>query len=193
MSLPYFMPNGLLPPFVGDDPAVIERSPYFVTMPDLVKVLGTSPYRRELLYNLIQYRAIIASGGYITGVQFIDGSFVENVEMIRGRPPSDIDVFSFLQLPECYKSDHQLWATQGLRFWSEEIMNQKLNRERFKLDAYANLVEEFDFQGLMGAIIYWYSLFSHQRDTFAWKGFLAIHLDVRQDAEALEMLEQNNG
>lgn len=190
MPLPSFDLRGLLPPFLGADAATPARSPYWVTMPDLVAALGTTPHRRQLLRNLISYRALLAQDGYENGIQFIDGSFVENVETIASRDPSDIDVFSILSLPQIYKIDLSTWGAAGLLFWNQEIANRTLNKQRFKLDTYAVLLEDLmDRPKLfVDHIIYWYGLFSHQRDTFAWKGFAGLALDPASDQIALSML-----
>jgi hypothetical protein len=191
MPIPSFNANGILPPVAGSDPTDMDRSPYIVTMRELVQKFGTTPHRKQLLQNLIAYRNIISSGGYISGLQFLDGSFVENVEIHSNREPRDIDIFSLLNLPVRYMEDPQSWQQGGFKFWAEEIQNHPRNKERFQLDTYATLVEEFQLPGLLKNVMYWYSLFSHQRDTFAWKGFVAVALDPAQDAEALSLLGEH--
>jgi hypothetical protein len=54
--LPSFDLRGLLPPFVGTDATTPDRSPYWITMPELASVFGTTSHRRQLLRNLIAYR-----------------------------------------------------------------------------------------------------------------------------------------
>lgn len=191
MPLPSFDLRGLLPPFVGADASTPDRSPYWSTMPELVGAFGTTPHRRQLLRNLIAYRELLAREGYVRGIQFIDGSFVENVEVLANRNPSDIDVFSILNAPPKYLADAAAWQATGLPFWQAEVVNRDLNKQRFSLDTYAVLFEERQAQPmhLFSDIIYWYGLFSHQRDTFAWKGFAGLGLDPAADQVALSMLE----
>lgn len=190
MPLPSFDLRGLLPPFVGADATTPDRSPYWVTMPELVAAFGTTPHRCQLLRNLIAYRAILAQGGYVGGIQFIDGSFVENVEALESRSPGDIDVFSILSAPPRYLTDPAAWQATGLPFWNAEVADRNLNKQRFSLDTYAVLFEERQAQpmNLISDIIYWYGLFSHQRTTFAWKGFAGIALDPAADQAALSQL-----
>lgn len=190
MPLPSFDLRGLLPPFVGADAATQDRSPYWATMPELVAAFGTTPHRCALLRNLIAYRALLAQGGYVGGIQFIDGSFVENVEALANRDPSDIDVFSILSAPPRYLTDPAAWQATGLTFWNAEVANRDLNKQRFSLDTYAVLFEEIQVQPInyINQIIYWYGLFSHQRDTFAWKGFAGLALDPAADQVALTAL-----
>jgi hypothetical protein len=189
VPLPSFDLRGLLPPFVGADATTADRSPYWATMPELVGAFGTTPHRRQLLRNLIAYRALLAQEGYLGGIQFIDGSFVENVEALN-RNPSDIDVFSILSAPPRYLTDPGAWQATGLPFWNAEVANRGLNKQRFSLDTYAVLFEERQAQpmNLISDIIYWYGLFSHQRDTFAWKGFAGLALDPAADQAALSQL-----
>lgn len=190
MPLPSFDARGLLPPFAGADATTAHRSPYWVTMSELVEAFGTTSHRRQLLRNLIDYRALLARDGYVGGIQFIDGSFVENVEALANRSPSDIDVFSILSAPAKYLTDDVAWHTTGLPFWQTEVINRDLNKKRFNLDTYAVLFEERQAQpmNLISDIIYWYGLFSHQRDTFAWKGFAGLSLDPAADQAALSAL-----
>lgn len=190
MALPAFDLRGLLPPFIGADATTQDRSPYWTSIQDLAGALGTTPHRRQLLRNLIAYRGLLASDGYIGGIQFIDGSFVENVEMFAKREPSDIDVFSVLNVPLKYRADPSIWPSSGLPFWQTEIVDRDRNKLRFSLDTYAVLFEELQAQpmALISNIIYWYGLFSHQRDTFAWKGFAGLVLDPAGDQAALAIL-----
>ncbi len=191
MPLPPSDMRGLLPPFLGADAATHARSPYPSTMSELASGLGTTPHREALLKNLITYRQMLATEGYTTGIQFVDGSFVENVEINASRPPSDIDVFSILSVPPKYLAAPPTWASTGLPFWQSEIAGptaQVKNKLRFSLDTYAVLFEEMGPGDLIQNTIYWYSLFSHQKSTQAWKGFVALQLDPVADQAALSLL-----
>ncbi|WP_392711103.1 DUF6932 family protein [Rhizobium ruizarguesonis] len=129
MPIPAFNAQGMLPPTIGDDPTTADRSPYFVTMLDFVRTFATSGERKALLRNLIAYRDLIAADDYQSGIQFLDGSFVENVEATRGRAPKDIDIFSMLHAPQKYLADMSLWQSHGFPFWSSEIADLKKNQE----------------------------------------------------------------
>lgn len=188
VTIPSFDLRGLLPPFNGPDATTFDRSPYVAGMTELVQAFGTTPQRKSLLSNLITYRTLLASDGYQNGIQFIDGSFVENIEATAGRPPGDIDVFSLVNVPPKYlgAAGGTDWTTTGLRFWTEEVADRNKNKLRFSLDTYAALYEELagSPSGLIRGVIYWYSLFSHQRNTLAWKGFVAVPLNPADDATA---------
>lgn len=190
--VPDFDDRGLLPPYIGDDGTTDDRSPYNATMTEVVSTFGTTPARRKLLVGLLDYRALLMSLGYDLGVQFVDGSFVENVEAREGRDPGDIDVFSFLQRPERYRHNSQSWATQGVVEWQSQIIDRVENKKRFGLDTYAVAVDQCQVDDTIAFTVYWYSLFSHKRVTHDWKGFLRIGLDPADDAVARAQLVTNN-
>ena len=188
MTIPSFDARGLLPPFLGLDETTPARSPYDAMMSELVAALGTTPERQNLLYGLIEYRALLRNFGYIDATQFIDGSFVENVEGREGRAPGDIDVFTFAALPVQYHGNPALWASAGFPQWQSEIVNQTLNKQRYQLDTYGAIVSHGGLMGMMNATIYWYSLFSHKRVTHDWKGFVRIPLNPLDDQAARQMI-----
>ena len=157
-------------------------------MSELVSTLGGTPERCNLLYSLLQYRGLLHSFGYVDGVQFIDGSFVENVETREGRDPRDIDIFSFLIRPVQYHGNDPLWQSTGFPQWTGEIVNQSLNKQRYQLDTYAIAVDQAGPLQLMNETIYWYSLFSHKRVTQEWKGFVAVQLNASDDQAALSAI-----
>jgi hypothetical protein len=153
-------------------------------MEELVASFGTTPSRCNLLYGLLSYRSVMTNLGYTDGLQFIDGSFVENVETREGREPGDIDVFSFLIRPNHYRTDPALWKASGFAEWTTEIADRNRNKSRFGLDTYAIAVDQQAPLGLINETIYWYSLFAHRRITHDWKGFVKIQLNPADDAAA---------
>jgi hypothetical protein len=185
MTIPAFDGRGFLPPFLGGDETTHARSPYDATMSELVAALGTTPARQNLLFGLLEYRMLLGSFGYTNGIQFIDGSFVENVETREARDPGDIDIFSFMMLPAQYHGNVPLWQSTGFPQWTGEIVNQGLNKLRYRLDTYGIVVDHGGPQGLMDATIYWYSLFSHKKVTHDWKGFVRIPMNPADDQAAL--------
>lgn len=188
MPLPSFDPSGLLPPFNGADAATADRSPYFCAMSEMCAAFGTSDHRKDLLCKLIAYRALIASDDYVDGLQFIDGSFVENVEALESRNPNDIDVFSMLVPPQKYLNDPASWLASGLPFWKSEITDIAKNKSRFSVDSYALMINPGQPAAFLQQALYWYSLFSHKKTTFAWKGFVAVALNPIDDQAALTAL-----
>jgi hypothetical protein len=137
-----------------------------------------------LIKGLLDYRELLTNLGYTEGVQFIDGSFVENIELREQRDPNDIDVFSFLVRPLQYRQDPNLWATAGFSEWASGVVDRTKNKQRFQLDTYAVVVDGQPLLPLIQVASYWSSLFAHKRTTFEWKGFLVIGLDASDDANA---------
>jgi hypothetical protein len=177
--------RGLLPPVNSNDDTHPDRSPYFCTMTELCSALGTTDHRRALLRNLIGYRSVIASDDFVQGVQFINGSFVENIEATEQRQPNDIDVFSILAPPAKYIQTPALWQATGLAFWKNEIIDNPKNKLRFSIDCYALMLNIDNIGLFLRQSLYWYSLFSHKRSNHDWKGFAAVPLNVVDDQAAL--------
>jgi hypothetical protein len=191
MAIPAFDGRSLLPPFLGADETTPDRSPYSTTMSELLASLGTTPVRENLLFGLLKYRELLKSTGYVQGIQFIDGSFVENIERRESRDPGDIDVFSFLVRPASFQRDPATWAAVGFPVWATYLMDRDRNKERFGLDTYGIAVDQHGPLRLINETIYWYSLFSHKRVTHEWKGFLRIPLDPIDDALAMAALTRS--
>ena len=157
-------------------------------MTDVAVALGTTRERRLLLKGLLAYRELLRTLGYTAGVQFINGSFVEDVEARESRAPGDIDVFSFLERPLPYRNDPALWALSGFADWKNEIANRTLNKSRFGVDTYAVAVDQHGALSLITMTVYWYSLFAHKKVTHDWKGFVRVALDPNDDAAAVQLV-----
>ena len=95
VAIPGWNALGLLPPIDPELPASPCRSPYPVSLKDVVMRFSTSPERRAVLKGFLDYRRELHRIGIVDGIQWIDGSFLEDVEMIENRSPRDIDVVSF--------------------------------------------------------------------------------------------------
>ena len=98
--IPPYNQSGFLPPFQGNtptDPAAM--APYNVPLLQVADRFGTSKERIEILKGLIAYRDELRTAGFLNGFQWLDGSFMENVEKNRSRPPGDIDVVTFSHRP----------------------------------------------------------------------------------------------
>ena len=97
--LPQWEPSGLLPVIDPKDPLENNRSPYRITLAELADRFGTTAHRQKLLLKLLDYRKALHDVGVNGGFQWINGSFVEDVENRRGRGPADIDVVTFYSVP----------------------------------------------------------------------------------------------
>lgn len=168
--IPPFNISNVLPPFQGVDPTVpTQSSPYEVSMTELIARFGTSPERLEIIKGLLGYRARLTQLNITTGFQLIDGSFVENCEALRNRPPSDIDIVTFahVALPQV---GYASFLQNNL-----DVFDPKTSKTTFKCDAYfVDLSKNPEL--VAGDSFYWFGLFSHQRATNLWKGMLKIPL-----------------
>jgi hypothetical protein len=176
--IPTFTLSGVLPPFIGQNPA--ERagcSPYPAHMSELVNRFGTSSDRCALLGGLLDLRQALHGIGVAEGVQLIDGSFVENVELTRLRPPADIDVVTIAARPV---SDPIAWAQ--LVMANQDVFDSDAAKARFRCDHY--FLDTLKRPGLVVSdAIYFSNLFSHQRTTSLWKGMIQVPLSS-DDANA---------
>lgn len=184
--IPHFDLSGVLPPYLGPDAA--ERgltSPYETDVLEVAQRFATSRERAEILRGLLRYRQALAGIGVVDGFQYLDGSFVEDVERVRGRPPKDIDVLTFFYRPP-HAMDHHLFSDFVHRNLS--LFDPVAVKAAYYCDAYGidmNTPGEY----LVDATRYFCGLFSHQRDTNIWKGMLKIDLAVGQhDVDALAFL-----
>lgn len=187
--IPGFGLGEVLPPFMGDDVvgAVLERSPYKASMLDLVNRFGTSPERGMILSGLLAFRQALRDAGFADGFQWVDGSFVENCETVKGRPPGDVDVVSILYRPAGFTDDPE-WE-QFIEDRSADIFDGTHIKATFFCDSYfIDLGIEPDL--IAEQCAYWFGLFSHQRDTFRWKGLVQIDLDDDDEAAVQLALRQ---
>lgn len=180
--LPSFTLSGVLPPFQPElGPAVSAgRSPYRILPDDLVAAFATSPERRSLLRDLFEYRRKLRELGFRDAFQWIDGSFIEDVEMHKGRAPRDIDIVTFFSRPENVTS---------LEAWREFVERHQhvLNPEELSVDCYY-VDMSIPPEVIVSQAVYWYGLFSHQRETALWKGIVQLDL-AADDTAALETIE----
>ncbi|MGR5061988.1 DUF6932 family protein [Photobacterium sp. DNB22_13_2] len=186
--IPHFNSSGVLPPYLADDPT--ERgsmSPYRVGLDEFVAHFATSPERKLLLRGFINYRLKMKGLGFSTGFQWIDGSFVEDVETTRKRPPADIDFVTFSELPASVQSEddwNQLFDD------NQDLFDTDVSKTEFMCDAYYVNIRTNPLY-LIEQTRYWFGLFSHQRSTSLWKGILEI--DLSEDESSVLSLITDGG
>ena len=179
--IPSFNHSGVLPPFVGDAHSELGRSPYLTDLSTIGRLLVTTDIRREIFEGLLKYRSALRAAGIAEGFQWIDGSFVEAVELTRQRPPGDIDVVTFGRRPPGMSDE--AWATMVKG--RSDLFRAKETKRLYKCDAYfVDMGVASDWLVIQTA--YWSSLFSHQRETFLWKGMLQIDLCEDVSVEVVE-------
>jgi hypothetical protein len=169
--IPPFNISGVLPPFVGLNPA--DRggcSPYLVHMSEVVSRFASSRERMLLLQGLLDLREEMRNLGVNQGVQWLDGSFVENVEATASRPPADIDVVTFAARPI---SDPSQWAQL---VGSNPHLFTGACKARYGCDHYF-LDTMKPVEIIIADTAYFSHLFAHNRRSLLWKGMIAVPLD----------------
>lgn len=185
-SLPHWSNAGVLPPVRPNSPGhSAERSPYTVSLSVFVERFSSSPERIKILQGFLQFRARLHEVGLVSGFQWLDGSFMEHVELLESRPPNDIDVVTFFELPAGETQTSLMQRDTGL-------FTQELLKNIYFVDGYfAQLGQPTDRLQVKN-IAYWYSMWSHRRNG-VWKGFVQVDLDPTEDAEALALLAIHGG
>lgn len=182
VAIPQWDVHGVLPPIDQASPTSAERSPYVVSLNDLVLRFGTSTDRQRILRGLFDFRMGLHAVGMTQGFQWLDGSFLENVEMLEKRPPRDIDVVTFYRLPPGL--NQVALASKGVL--PATTADHAAFKHRFSIDSYSVSLEGVS-EHLVERSAYWYSVFSHRRNR-GWKGYVQINLAPLEDATALALL-----
>ena len=186
VSIPAWNSAGVLPPIrpnvLGSSP---DRSPYVVELAVLFDRFATSPERMAILDGLLRFCADLHAAGITSGFQWLDGSFLEQVEALEGRAPRDMDVVTFLDLPQGLDQ-------QSLVQRHGSLFDQKHVKATYAMDAYFAVLGQPTDHWQVKNIAYWYSLWSHRRDGL-WKGFVQVDLDPSQDGDARAILNLAGG
>lgn len=163
--------HGVIPPV--SDGTSIERSPYEIDILTFTKMFSLSNERIAILKNFLYYRKFLYELDITSGFQWVNGSFTENVETLRNRPPNDIDVVSFITEPK--------------NPLPNELFDNSYIKQQYQVDSYFVDLNDAP-QELVKWTAYWYSMWSHQRDTNIWKGFFQMPLSEQDDLEAFSYL-----
>jgi hypothetical protein len=180
-SLPAWNGTGVLPPIrpgvLGNSP---DRSPYKVDLVAFVDKFSSSPERKKILDGFLRFRGELHRLGIISGFQWVDGSFLENIEAQENRPPKDMDVVTFYDIP---RGESQ----QSLALKGPNVFNWSNVKTAYSIDGYfSSLSGRLDLTAIKN-ISYWYSMWSHRRDG-VWKGFAQIDLAPTHDHDARMLL-----
>ncbi len=175
MPIPSFDHNLVLPPHLGNPTQPSELSPYPCTTLELCQQLGSTPERRRILKLFLDFRQRLVSEGLTAGFQWLDGSFVEDVETREGRPPKDLDVATVYW-------GYDIPFQQQLMTNFPEFANPMLAKPNYSLDHYP-FDASYSPEATVELARYWISLFSHNR-LAVWKGMLRVELDTAADDSA---------
>ncbi len=146
----------VLPPHLGDPTSLADHSPYPCTMSELCERFATSAKRREILKGSLTLRSQLFDLG-INGFQWLDGSFLEDIEAQAARDPGDIDVVTFVTSPPDLEA---LTVIAGSNSWLLDPIHTKAN---YYVDHFLVSLGAAP-RTLIEISRYWYGLFSHRRD-----------------------------
>ncbi len=176
MPIPSFdVVRNILPPHRGDPRSPVDLSPYSCTIAELCARFATTVKRKQILEGFLNLRAELFSLG-IRGFQWLDGSFVEDIETQEGRDPQDMDVVTFADTPADPASLTAAFVTKP------EVWDPIQSKSVYFVDHYFVSLGS-DSVRVVKQTQYWYGLFSHRRDGL-WKGMLAVDLRVKADDDA---------
>ena len=187
-TIPAWNNAGLLPPIrpaaSGDS---LDRSPYAVNLVELLDHFSSmsSPERVAILDGFLKFREALHKAGIVNGFQWLDGSFLEQVEFLERRPPRDMDVVTFFHPPDGHDQ-------RSLSLGNPLLFDQKGLKTSYMMDAYFFVLGNPTEAVQVKKISYWYSMWSHRRDG-VWKGFVQVDLDPTQDIEASAILNPAGG
>jgi hypothetical protein len=187
VEIPPFTLSGVLPPFVGNPAIPAHMSPFQTTLVKLVERYSTTPRRIQLLSGFLTFRAGLFNAGVTSGFQWLDGSFLEDIEKSERRDPGDIDVVSFVRFPAWATADQGSWdrfaqSNAGLFDRGAKVT---LGCDSYFVDL------DLDAEDIVASTRYWFGLFSHKKRSSLWKGMLEIALSNPQDDIDARMLLQS--
>ena len=174
--IPNWSSRGVLPPINSATPTLLDRSPYRVSLIDFVLRFGNTDPRRRIVAGFLDFRSALHGIGVDSGFQWVDGSFLEDIERVENRPPRDLDLVTFFRLPEG-QTQQTLWDAYP------HIFNNAYCKENFCVDAYFKILDVRSLESLVAQSAYWYSVWSHRRNG-DWKGYLQLDLSNTDDETA---------
>jgi hypothetical protein len=195
VPIPHWTAEGLIPPVDAADPVSSNRSPYRVSLADLVLRFAMTPDRTAILDGFLRYRSALHAAEITEGFQWIDGSFTEDIETTGRRSPNDLDLVTFFRIPPRVPDQSALVTRDPSLFpVGPAAATVKADlKTRFRVDAYlvplpSQSADLNRVDRLVERSCYWYGMWSHQRDTQRWKGYLEIDLDPAEDLAARALL-----
>ena len=181
--IPDWDSSAVIPAKDTQHPTSRQRSPYKASLLDLVKRFGHTLARRQLLRRLLDFRAELHLAGIDSGFQWLNGSFVEDIELRKGKDPSDIDLVTFFHVPPAYMSNI------GIQYLVSDLLRHDRIKTNHSVDHYYVQMKDTPPEFIVGNTVYWYSLLSHRKDDFLWKGFVQLDLAPGGDAVARSALD----
>jgi hypothetical protein len=177
---------GVIPPVApGEDGTSTTRSPYQLNIIDFIKIFATTLERINILGGFLRYRQDIYAAGVSSGFQWLNGSFVTDIETLENRPPSDIDVVTFFEINDHISPDQMAQIS--------ELLNPEQTKVKYFVDAYGMQLGVSLNDNTVQLVAYWYSMWSHRKSDNMWKGFFQVPLSPNNDDLAFQFLQTAGG
>lgn len=151
-------------------------SPYGSTLIEVAQQFCATAERKDIFRGLLAYRQRLNDIGFDQGMQWLSGSFLEDIEALEKRAPNDVDVVTFFHRPASI-ADPAAW-----RAWlttHQALFERAQVKAAFKVD-----VQFVSLDNPPTTVVdmtrFWFGLFSHRRNGL-WKGLLQIPLAVSVD------------
>ena len=158
-------------------------SPYQVSTLEMAQRFCTTSERIKIFRGFLVLRQMLRSLGFQAAWQWVDGSFCEDCERLRSRPPKDIDVITLYRRPSGKpdpKAAFQLLVAANLH-------DRVATKATYHCDAYWVDGDHPAWQQNR-QLTYWFGLLTHQRVTHLWKGLLSVELGPNDD-DAVKYLD----
>jgi hypothetical protein len=134
---------------------------------------ATTEERRAILRGWLQFRQRLIALGVADGFQWLDGSFLEDIENSESRAPRDLDIITFYVNPAAHNPNTFLAL---LCAHLPEFVDRDAAKRNYRLDHFP-----VTLTAAPAAVVehtrYWTGLFSHRRDG-VWKGMLRVELNT---------------
>jgi hypothetical protein len=157
-----------------------QLSPYPCTIIELSHKFSFTPHRINILRSFVLFRQRMSTMGIIFGFQWLNGSFLEDIETAEGRAPHDLDLVTF-----CGGLSPAEQVNIVANF--PEFINPSLSKTNYSLDHYPIDIG-FSPEVTVEQTRYWLQLFTHNRNS-VWKGILRLPLNTTlDDQHALDYL-----
>ncbi len=164
VPIPAWNAMGSIPPVGSVDPTAAERSPYAVSLSDVVLRLGTSADRRRMLDGFLRYRARLHAAGLLVRIPMARRQLPGRHRTDRGTAHQTTwTCVTFFRLPT------GISQARGAGTCTDAFPITRAERSAFKA---VFLVDPYSFIWTRRANVcvnlstYWYSLWSHRRDAF---------------------------
>lgn len=185
LVIPALNQSGVLPPFIQEfgPTSSAAMAPYGTSMAVVASRFTSTPERKAIFEGLLNFREQLRQAGLVEGFQWLAGSYLEDCERYRGRPPKDVDIVTFARRPTGME---EMSAWQGFVQQNMHVFDKRLIKDTHMCDSY-HVDLSLPTEAIVSSTRFWFGLFSHQRDTYLWKGILAVPL-IDDDEAARQIL-----